>query len=204
MCRTAEADPLYYLHDELNAHGQLPPRHLHPAWSAECTGLPYAITLAMFFSGEPPIETQMTDIGTLYTKHVNYLKNLTGFAVYRRDRYDSPISEVEALDSTEMEDLLQRATAAADKLYTRIASMSYRDKIIAGATVYYTDWIAPFARAAGMWDRLLRDHDVYSLDPLTLSAYEPLVERGEAATLVPPLFITGSGFRPLTAPDPAR
>jgi hypothetical protein len=29
--RDGEADPLYYLHDELNARGQLPPRHLHAA-----------------------------------------------------------------------------------------------------------------------------------------------------------------------------
>jgi len=29
--RDGERDPLYYLHDELAAHGQLPPRHLHPA-----------------------------------------------------------------------------------------------------------------------------------------------------------------------------
>jgi hypothetical protein len=27
--RDGEADPLYYLHDELAAHGQLPPKHLH-------------------------------------------------------------------------------------------------------------------------------------------------------------------------------
>lgn len=29
--RDGEAEPLYYLHDELDARGQLPPRHLHPA-----------------------------------------------------------------------------------------------------------------------------------------------------------------------------
>ena len=29
--RDGEHDPLYYLRDELAAHGQLPPKHLHPA-----------------------------------------------------------------------------------------------------------------------------------------------------------------------------
>jgi len=29
--RDGEPDPLYYIHDELNARGQLPPRHLHAA-----------------------------------------------------------------------------------------------------------------------------------------------------------------------------
>ena len=28
--RDGEADPLYYVRDELTARGQLPPRHLHP------------------------------------------------------------------------------------------------------------------------------------------------------------------------------
>ena len=28
--RDGEHDPLYYLRDELAAHGQLPPKHLHP------------------------------------------------------------------------------------------------------------------------------------------------------------------------------
>jgi hypothetical protein len=39
----------------------------------------------------------------------------------------------------------------------------------------------------------------YALDPLTLSAYEPLVGQKKAAIIVPPLFITGSGFQPLEA-----
>lgn len=168
------------------------------AWSKECTGLPYSVTLAMFFSDQPPIQTSLMDVGTLYTSPANYLTNLTSFAVYARDRYDSPVSEVRLLSQSELVELHQEVEAAAGRLYAEIASMDFETRVRAGVQVYYVDWIAPYARAAGLWERFVDDMDLYTIDPLTESAYERLVTNGEATHLVPPLFIEGSGFQPLT------
>jgi hypothetical protein len=168
-------------------------------WAEECAGLPFAITLAMTFSDEPPLTIDMTDLGNIWAHGANYLRNLTGYAVYVRDRHDTPISELRRIDEAEMADLLARAEQASSRLYARIARMSYREKIMAGVLVYYIDWVAAMARPIGLWDKFVRDYDAYAIDPLTLSAYEPLVEQRQAEVIVPPLFITGSGFQPLEA-----
>lgn len=168
-------------------------------WSDSCEGLPYVVTQAMFFDDEPPVETWMMDLGTLYTKPSNYLRNLSGYAVYVRDRFNTPVSQIRRINDAEMSDLLSRVDQAASRLYTRIAGMSYREKIMAGVRVYYADWVAPLARAAGIWEKFVNDYDFYTIDPLTEAAYEPLVQNGDAAWMVPPLFITGSGFQPVEA-----
>lgn len=167
------------------------------AWTDACAGLPYAVTLAMFFAERPPIEVQMMDVGTLYTQPSNYLANLTGYAVYARDRYDTPMTELRLLDEADLEILRSQVERASGRLYGRIAGMSFREKVMAGVQVYYVDWVAPFARAAGLWDKFVDDMALYEIDPLTEASYGRLVEDGEAAQIVPPLFIEGSGFRPL-------
>jgi hypothetical protein len=115
---------------------------------------------------------------------------------YVRETHDTPISDLRRLGEAEMADLLAKAEQASSRLYARIARMSYREKIMAGVLVYYIDWVAAMARPLGLWDRFVTDYDAYAIDPLTLS-YEPLVEPKQAEVIVPPLFITGSGFQPL-------
>jgi hypothetical protein len=172
-------------------------------WADVAAGLPYAITQAMFFTPDSPLEVALKDVGTIFTKPANYLKYMTGMAVYARDRWDSPVSEIRRVDDAEMDVIQQRCRTASTQLYQRIASMSRRDKVMAGGQVYYTDFIAPFARAAGLWDRLKDELDFFEWDRLASDAYYDLVIDGVAAEMVPRLFLTGTGFPPVTDPvDP--
>jgi hypothetical protein len=169
-------------------------------WSDECDGLPYALTLAMFFSDEPPIKKSIVDIGTLFTRPANFLANLTGFAVYARDREDTPITQLRLLDEAQLADLLGRSNDAAAALYPRIAAMSDRDKIMAGVRVYYTDFVAPFARAAGIWDKMVSELGFYDYEGTADEVYDAIVIQGRAPELLVKHWVTGGGLMTV-APD---
>jgi hypothetical protein len=185
----------HFLHEEPYQWGQL------------AGDVPYAVTQAMYFKPDESLDLQLVDIGTLFTEPANYLKHLKGAAVYARDRWDTPVEQIRLLDDAEMRRIRQRCDDGSGRLYPHIAGMSKREKIMAGAKVYYTDFILPFARKAGVWDRLIEEHDFFEIDPVTSNAYYTLVQGGTAAELIPRLFLTGAGYPPLPppaeAPDPA-
>jgi hypothetical protein len=166
-------------------------------WADAAEGLPHAVTQAMIFRPEAELQVSLVDIGTIFTKPANYLRYITGAAVYARDRWDTPVSEIRRVDDAERASILRTCEGATARLYARIASMPKRDKIMAGMQVYYTDFIVPYARKAGLWEQLRDEHDFFELDPFTSSAYYPLVQDGLATEMVPRLFITGAGFPPL-------
>lgn len=174
-------------------------------WGQLAPGLPYAVTQAMYFKPDEPLDLQLVDIGTLFTEPANYLKHLKGAAVYARDRWDTPASEVRLLSAAEMEQIQLRCEEGCSRLYPHIAGMSKREKIMAGAKVYYTDFLLPYARRAGVWDQMVEELDFFEVDPVTSQAYYSLVQDGTAAALIPRLFLTGAGFPPLPsspeAPD---
>ncbi|MCW3039793.1 MAG: PEP-utilizing enzyme mobile domain [Solirubrobacterales bacterium] len=172
-------------------------------WGQLAPGLPYAVTQAMYFEPDEPLDLQLVDIGTLFTEPSNYLKHLKGAAVYARDRWNTPADEVRLLDPDEMRRIQVLCDEGCSRLYPHIAGMSKREKIMAGAKVYYTDFLLPYARAAGVWDQLVEEHDFFEIDPVTSQAYYALVRDGTAAALIPRLFLTGAGFPPLpSAPEP--
>ncbi|MGH9001410.1 MAG: PEP-utilizing enzyme [Acidimicrobiia bacterium] len=168
-------------------------------WADVAQDLPHAVTQAMIFKPDAGLEVSLVDIGTIFTKPANYLRYITGAAFYARDRWDTPISDIRPLDADGRARILAGCEKASAKLYRRIAAMSRRDRIMAGVQVYYADFIVPYARRAGLWDRMRDDLDFFEIDPVTAEAYYPLVGEGQAATLVPQLFITGSGFPPIPA-----
>jgi hypothetical protein len=172
-------------------------------WGQLAGDVPYAVTQAMYFKPDEPLDLQLIDIGTLFTEPANYLKHLKGAAVYARDRWDTPVEQIRLLGDAEMEQIRNRCDAGSGRLYAHIAAMSKREKIMAGAKVYYTDFILPFARRAGVWDRMVQEHDFFEIDPVTSQAYYTLVQAGTAAELVPRLFLTGAGYPPLPAAEPA-
>lgn len=174
-------------------------------WSDVAEDLPYAITQAMYFPPGTPLEVQLLDLGTTFTRPANYLQYLTGVAVFARDRWDSPMSELRPLGVADMQSLETRCRAAADRLYRRIARMSRRDKIMAGSTVYTADFLLPYARAAGIYDELVERHDLHELHPTASAAYYEFVD-GRAAEMMPRLFLTGKWCVPaetLGVDDPA-
>lgn len=170
-------------------------------WHDVADELPHCITQAMVFTPDEPLDLALMDGGTLFTKPGNYLKHLTSASVYVRETWDTPASGIRRIDEAEMQAILDRCKPATDKLYRRIASMSARDKISCGAQVYYGEFIAAVARAAGVWERMLEEHDFWELDEVASQAYYPLVRDGIGVQLVGKLFITGTGFPAL--PDGA-
>jgi hypothetical protein len=160
-------------------------------WHDVAEDLPHCLTQAMVFHPTEDLKVNVLDIGTLFSEPSNYLNHLTGMAVYARDRHDTPIEELRRVDEDEMRRILATCDTTTTKLYKRIASMSPRDKIMCGATVYYTEFVAPMARRAGVWDELVEQHDFFEIDERAMQAYYPLVRDGQAAKIVPEAFLMG-------------
>ncbi|MBY4573359.1 hypothetical protein ACN94_07150 [Gordonia paraffinivorans] len=144
-------------------------------WSDTVADLPWSVTLVMFFEGSEPITSKVVDIGTMFTEPSNYLKHLTGYAVYLRERSDTPVSDIRLLREDELEPIAIRAEQAASRLYPRIAAMSDREKILAGCHVYYTDFIGTIGQAAGIWDEMLAA-GFYDTEASVAKGYGPIVE----------------------------
>lgn len=161
-------------------------------WAGPVSELPYAITIAMFFDGSVPIEKSLVDIGTMFTEPANYLKALTGYAVYQKDTEQSPMSELKLLGDADLRALTAKTEAASSKLYPAIASMTDRQKIESGARVYYTDFIAPIAKAGGVWQDLL-DAGFYDLGATADEVYD-LITDGRAGNILPAHFGAGVGL----------
>jgi PEP-utilising enzyme, mobile domain len=170
-------------------------------WHDVAEELPHCITQAMVFEPHAPLELALMDGATLFTKPGNYLQHLKSAAVYVRDTWDTPASEIRRIDEEQMREILAICDPVTTKLYKRIASMSPRDKITCGAQVYYGEFVAAVARAAGVWEAMLDEHDFWELDEVACQAYYPLVRDRLGVQLVGKLFITGTGFAAL--PDGA-
>ena len=159
-------------------------------------GLPYAFTVAMFFAPDSGLEVEMMDISTVFTTPANYIPFVQGIAVYRRDRWDTPMDEIRTVgldDMAELRTLLEERSAA---LYQRIAAMSKRERIESGAMVYTAGFALPFARAAGMYDELVAEHDFLEMHPAVSACYETIIS-GVATEMIPRLFLTGSWGNPV-------
>lgn len=164
-------------------------------WHDVAEELPHCFTQAMIFDTRgADLDVALVDGGTTFTEPANYLQYLESAAVYARETWDTPAAEIRLLDDAEMQRYLEICGPATTKLYKRIASMSPRDKITAGAQVYYSEFVVPFARLAGVWERMRDELDFHELDPVASEAYYPLVRDGLGTQLVAKLFVTGTGF----------
>jgi len=168
-------------------------------WNDVTEGLPHAITQAMFFKPDTPLDVAIGDLGTVFTRPADYLRHLTGMTVYARDRWDTPVGDIRLMDDAELDGVQDRCRTASDRLYRRIASMPKRDKIACGAQVYYTEFIVPVARAAGLWDRMRDEFDFFEWDPVTSESYHGLVGGGGAMREFGRLVLTGA-FPPVRDP----
>jgi hypothetical protein len=165
-------------------------------WSDDIEGLPYAFTIAMFFDPDSGLETRMTDLSTVFTTPANYLPSVTGIAVYAREKWDTPMEELRTLGLEELAELRTRCEEQATKLYSRIAAMSQREKIHAGAFAYAAGFALPFARAAGVYDDLVEHHGFNEVHPAVEACYDTIVS-GVATEMIPRLFLTGSWGNPV-------
>ncbi|MEA2167142.1 MAG: hypothetical protein QOF76_442 [Solirubrobacteraceae bacterium] len=172
-------------------------------WHDVASTMPHCFTQAMVFNtGGDELDVALMDGGTIFTEPANYLKYLESAAVYVRETWDTPAEEIRLIDDAELQRYLDLAKPITSKLYARIASMPKRDKIVAGAQVYYSEFVVPFARLAGVWEHIRDDLDFHEIDPVASEAYYPLVRDGIGAQLVGKLFITGTGFPELPGDVP--
>ncbi|MBY4575638.1 hypothetical protein ACN94_18955 [Gordonia paraffinivorans] len=160
-------------------------------WSSTTEGLPYAVTIAMFFDADSGLKVRVQDLSTMFSDPANYLPYVKGVAVYARDKWDTPMSDLKALSLADLEDLRARGEASSEALYRHIASMSQEEKVMAGAVVYASGFVLPFARAAGMVDELVAEHGFMSVHPAAAASYETIIS-GVASEMIPRLFLTGT------------
>ena len=163
-------------------------------WTGPTEGLPYCVIEAMVFRPDRAMQVRINDIGTTFTEPTDYLKHLSGVAVYARDREDTPMSELRLLDPAEMAAITQKSSTAMLELYKALAAKDRDQKIRDGINVYATDHLRPIAKRAGVWDRFKPEID--QLQELTLAGW-PMLADGQAATVLAPLFVKGEAYATL-------
>ena len=162
-------------------------------WADTVADLPWSVTLVLFFEGPQHIDSRVVDIGTMFTSPANYLKHLTGYAVYLREREETPIGDVRLLTQAELAPITSAAERGAARLYPRIAAMSDREKILAGSHVYYTDFVGTVGKAAGVWPQMLQA-GFYDLEAGIERGYGPIVEEGRALEMLGRFWASAEGM----------
>ena len=120
----------------------------HFPWSRDvCTGLPYSnLTLALVLDGG--VRVTANDWGTSITDPSDYFAHLSAAGVFTADS-----GKLVPVAPGELAAVTTAVKDAQRQLYRRIAGMDRREKIDAGAYVYFT-FLRPFAETAGVDDRL--------------------------------------------------
>ncbi|PZF60147.1 hypothetical protein DEI92_07150 [Curtobacterium sp. MCBD17_034] len=165
-------------------------------WNDPASPLPWSVTTAMFFGPDSGLDVQVIDISTAFTNPANYVPYIQGVAAYTRPTWDAPMSDIDVLSLEDMAALRTQIEAQSAALYGRIASMDRREKIEAGALTYTAGFALPFARAAGLLDELIADHDFLGIHPAVAACYDTIVS-GVATEMIPRLFLTGSWGNPV-------
>lgn len=170
-------------------------------WNNADSGLPWSVTTALFFPPNTPLEVQVVDISTVFTKPANYMPFVSHVAVYARDTWDAPMDTVRALSLDDLTGIREAAEKESASLYARIASMSKREKIESGALTYSAGFALPIARASGMYDELVKHYGLLDPQPVIAASYDTIIS-GVATEMIPRLFLTGSWGNPV--PETAR
>jgi hypothetical protein len=114
------------------------------AWSHVAAGVPYQnLTAALVLDG---VDVRVNDWGTSLTEPEDYLDHLVSFGLYTAD---GPGRELRPVGTDEWDGLLAAVRKAQADHYRQVAAMSRRQKIDAGAYVYFS-FLRPFAEVAGV------------------------------------------------------
>jgi hypothetical protein len=166
-------------------------------WCDACEGLPYAVTLGLVLdTRSTELRVYLNDISTTFTTPPNYHPYVTRAAAFVRPRWDSPPDEIRPLRMADAEAITQGAKAAVLRLYRRFSRMSRRQLIMAGLYVYYIDMILPFLRAAGIYERLSKEEDLWEITRAASEAYYTVCRDQWAQKELPYLFMSGDAFPP--------
>jgi len=154
------------------------------AWSHVAAGVPYSnLTAALVLDG---VDVRVNDWGTSLTDPEDYLDHLVAFGLYTTD---GPDRALRLVPSAEWGALLAAVRKAQADHYRQVAAMDRRQKIDAGAYVYFS-FLRPFAEVAGVADDLDWTVPRETVGPL-YDALEPFT--GEGASMEE----TGPYYAPL-------
>ncbi|WP_448388363.1 PEP-utilizing enzyme [Microbacterium aurum] len=165
-------------------------------WNNADSSLPWSVTTALFFPPGTELDVQVVDISTVFTKPANYLPFVSDVAVYTRETWDAPMDSVTTLGFDDMRRLRTACEDESAALYGRIAAMSKREKVEAGALTYSAGFAISVARASGLYDELVAEHGLTQLHPVITACYDTIVS-GVASEMIPRLFLTGSWGNPV-------
>jgi hypothetical protein len=169
-------------------------------WCDVCEGLPYSVTLGLVLDTRlADLRVFVNDISTTFTTPPNYHPYVTRAAAFVRPRWDSPADEIRPLRLADAEAVTRGAKAAVLKLYRRFSRMSRRQLITAGLYVYFIDMILPFLRAAGIYERLCTEGDLWEITREASEAYYTVCRDHWAQRELPYLFMSGEAFPPFAA-----
>ena len=152
------------------------------AWSQVAAGVPYQnLTAALVLDG---VDVRVNDWGTSLTEPEDYLDRLVAFGLYTTD---GPGGALRPVSPDEWDGLLAAVRKAQADHYRQVAAMSRREKIDAGAYVYFS-FLRPFAEVAGIADDLDWTVPRDTVGPL-YDALEPFTGEGASMDETGPYYL---------------
>ena len=174
-------------------------------WSDVCDweGVPHAYTVALLIDPEEMglNEIRVNDISTTFTRPKNYIKAITGGAIFVREKHDTPMEKVFNVKLDELDEHLSRVQQATLKMYDKFSRKNRRQLIYNGHWVYFVDMILPHLRKAGLYEKACTDLQLWEVDQRISNYYYDIQKRGFASETVPLKIFSGAGYLPF--PDDA-
>ncbi|MDH5521165.1 MAG: hypothetical protein OEZ14_11615 [Acidimicrobiia bacterium] len=171
-------------------------------WSDVCDmeNVPHCYSLLLEIDAEAMglNEIRVNDISTTFTRPKNYIPFVRSGAVFVREKWNTPMSEVYPVAISDLADHLKGVQNATFKLYSKTARMSRRQLITNGLYVYYIDMILPHLRLAGVYDKACTDLNFWEIDRRVSNYYYEIDKRGFAQETVPMKIFSGSGYLPFS------
>lgn len=169
-------------------------------WSDVCDheNLPHCYTLVLEVNPKAMglDEIRVNDISTTFTRPKNYIPYIEAGAVFVREKWNTPMSEVYQVKVADLEKHLTNVQNATFKLYSKLSRMSRRQLITNGMYVYYIDMILPHLRLAGTYEKACEDYQFWEIDQRVSNYYYDITKRGFAQATVPQKIFSGEGYLP--------
>lgn len=145
-------------------------------WSYVAKDVPYRnLTAALVL--DPGVQVRCDDWGTTTTEPADYTPFLSGFGLFTTDTPDGSLRRVDLAEIDALVPIVRRAQA---EHYRNVAAMSRREKIDAGAYVYFS-FLKPFADVAGLGDEL-----DWTVPLATTGALYDMIESIDWSAMPPP------------------
>ena len=169
-------------------------------WSDVCEALPHCYTLAVVLDPDSMglQEIRVNDISTSFTLPKNYVPHVTGGAVFVREKWDTPMSDVYPVPLTELESHMEKLRDSTYRMYKKTAKMSRHTLCLNGIYSYYIEMILPHLRKAEMYDEVCAKRDFWEIDQRVMNYYYEITKRNFVQLVVPQKIFSGEGYLPFS------